>query len=90
MPDNSVGCPRSSTMSVTVTLEEAQAKLKELIHRLAPGEEVVITENCQPVATLVSKPSPTRKPRVPGNCKGMIALLVEDGEHLEGFAEYMP
>jgi antitoxin (DNA-binding transcriptional repressor) of toxin-antitoxin stability system len=32
-------------MSATITIEEARAKLKELIHQLAPGEEVVITEN---------------------------------------------
>ena len=37
-------------MSATITVEEAQAKLKELIHQLAPGEEVVITENQQPIA----------------------------------------
>jgi prevent-host-death family protein len=37
----------------TVTIEEAQNKLSELIHRLTPGEEVVITENDQPVARLM-------------------------------------
>jgi len=31
----------------TVTIKEAQKKLSELIHRLTPGEEVVITENDQ-------------------------------------------
>ena len=31
----------------------------------------------------MGKPSPPRKPRVPGNCKGMISLLVEEDEHLE-------
>jgi len=76
-------------MPESVTLDEAQAHLKELIHRLAPGDEIIITENQQTVATLKSSPSPTRKPRVPGNCKGMITLLVEDDEHLEGFKEYM-
>ena len=40
-------------MSGTVTVEEAQAKLKEIIDQLAPGEEIVITENEQPVAKLV-------------------------------------
>ena len=38
----------------------------------------------------MGKSVPPRKPRVLGNCKGMITLLVEDDEHLEGFAEYMP
>ena len=42
-------------MSATITIEEAQAKLKELIHQLAPGEEVIITENQQPVAKLVNE-----------------------------------
>jgi antitoxin (DNA-binding transcriptional repressor) of toxin-antitoxin stability system len=42
-------------MSATVTVEEAQAKLKELIGKLAPGEEVVITENQLAVARLVGE-----------------------------------
>jgi prevent-host-death family protein len=42
-------------MSATITIDDAQAQLKDLIHRLAPGEEVVITENHQPVAKLVSE-----------------------------------
>lgn len=51
-------------MSATITIEEAQAKLKELIHELAPGEEVIITENQQPVAKLVNEqPTPTKPPR---------------------------
>ena len=32
-----------------VTIQEAQAKLPDLIHNLTPGEVVVITENNQPV-----------------------------------------
>src|SRR5271157_2409296 len=36
----------------TVTIQEAQARLSDLIHRLAPGDEVVITENDEPVAKL--------------------------------------
>jgi hypothetical protein len=28
----------------------------------------------------------SRQPRKPGNCKGMITLLVEDDEHLEFLA----
>ena len=77
-------------MSTTIPIDEAQAKLKELIHQLVPGEEVIIVENHHPVAKLVGEPAKQRQPRVPGNCKGMIQLLVEDDEHLEGFNEYMP
>ena len=72
-----------------VTIEEAQNKLTELIHRLSPGEEVVITENNQPVAKLVAtrveKPHP-----LPGRCRGMLTIIAEDDEHLEDFKEYMP
>jgi antitoxin (DNA-binding transcriptional repressor) of toxin-antitoxin stability system len=73
----------------TVTIQEAQATLPDLIHTLVMGEEVVITENNQPVAKLVA--SPTDKPRpVAGRCKGMLTILAEDDEHLEDFKEYMP
>ncbi|MGO9468216.1 MAG: type II toxin-antitoxin system Phd/YefM family antitoxin [Isosphaeraceae bacterium] len=73
----------------TVTVQEAQARLSDLIHQLAPGEELVITENNRPIATLV--PSPTEKAQpVPGRCKGMLTILAEDDDHLEHFKEYMP
>jgi len=73
-----------------ITVEVAQANLKELIHNLAPGEEVTITENARPIAKLVGEQAAVRKPRKAGRCKGMITLLVEDDEHLQGFTEYMP
>jgi antitoxin (DNA-binding transcriptional repressor) of toxin-antitoxin stability system len=73
----------------TVTIQEAHARLPDLIHKLMPGDEVVITENYQPVAKLVAPPE--QKPRpVPGRCKGMLTILAEDDEHLEDFKEYMP
>jgi prevent-host-death family protein len=73
----------------TVTIQEAHAKLSDLIHKLTPGEEVVITENNLPVAKLVA--SSTEKPRpVPGRCKGMLTIVADDDEHLQDFKEYMP
>jgi prevent-host-death family protein len=72
-----------------VTIQEAQADLLDLVHKLVPGDEVVITENNLPVAKLVA--SPADKPRpMPGRCKGMLTILAEDDEHLEDFKEYMP
>jgi antitoxin (DNA-binding transcriptional repressor) of toxin-antitoxin stability system len=76
---------KEKAISATITVEEAQATLKELIHQLAPGEEVVITDNQQRVAKLVAEQPSKRKPRQAGRCKGMITLLVEDDEHLQGF-----
>ena len=78
-------------MSPTISVEEAQANLKELIHQLAPGEAVVITENQHPVAKLVGEQSakPGLRPP-PGLGKGMITIVSDDDEHLKDFAEYMP
>ena len=74
----------------TVTVEEAQAKLPELIEKLAPGEELVITRNNQPLAKLVVEKPPVRKPRQPGSAKGKLLIHTEDEEHLKDFKDYMP
>ena len=73
----------------TVTVEEAQAKLPELIDKLVPGEEVIITRNEQPVAKLVGQQRPIRQPRRPGSAKGKLVILAEDVEHLKDFKDYM-
>ena len=77
-------------MSATITVEEAQTRLPELIGKLVPGQEIIITQNQEPVARLVGERPPGGRPRVPGNCKGLITLLAEDEEHLKDFEEYMP
>jgi antitoxin (DNA-binding transcriptional repressor) of toxin-antitoxin stability system len=77
-------------MSATVTVEEAQAKLKDLIDKLGPGEEVLITHNQQPVAKLVGTPSPQRQPRRPGTLRGTVLYMAPDFDApLEDFKEYM-
>jgi antitoxin (DNA-binding transcriptional repressor) of toxin-antitoxin stability system len=79
-------------MSATITLEEAQAHLRELIGKLVPGEELVITDNQRPVARLVGErpqPKPGLRPP-PGLGKGFITVLSDDDEHLKDFEEYMP
>ena len=73
----------------TVTIEEAQAKLAQLIADLAAGEEVIITQDEQPVARLLAGDRPHRKPRKAGNCKGILTIVGDDDEHLDDFAEYM-
>ena len=77
-------------MSTTVTIEEAQANLAELVNRLVPGEEVIITRDAQPVAKLIGQRAAARQPRQPGSAKGKLLILAEDEEHLEDFTEYMP
>ena len=73
----------------TVTIEEAQAKLPELIEQLGLGEEIVITRNSEPVAKLVSQPAPSLQP-IFGRGKGKVLIVAEDQEHLKDFEDYMP
>jgi prevent-host-death family protein len=74
----------------TVSIQEAQAKLSELIHRLTPEEEVVITENDQPVARLVPVVEKQRAPRRLGTLRGTVLYMAPDFDApLEDFREYM-
>jgi prevent-host-death family protein len=77
-------------MLETVTLQEAQAHLADLIAKLTPGTELVITQNDRPVAKLVGPPPTPRQPRQPGSAKGKLIIHAEDEEHLNDFREYMP
>ena len=72
----------------TISIEEAQATLANLIGKLSPGEEIVITQNDQPVAELRSLTTGKPQPRF-GSCKGMLTIVTEDEEHLKDFTEYM-
>ncbi len=74
----------------TITIEEAQAKLPELIGTLSKGEELVITQAGRIVARIVGERSEPRQRRVPGFAKGMMTIVAEDDDHLKDFAEYMP
>jgi antitoxin (DNA-binding transcriptional repressor) of toxin-antitoxin stability system len=75
----------------TVTLKEAQSGLADIIHRLTPGDEVVITENDQPVARLVpTPPIPKRAHRQLGTMKGTVLYMAPDFDApLEDFTECM-
>lgn len=73
----------------SVTLKDAQARLPELIEQLDPGEEITITSGGQPLAQVKRILPPRRMPRQAGNCKGMMAIVADDQDHLQDFAEYM-
>jgi len=74
----------------TVSIQEAQTRLTELIRQLSPGEEVVITEGDRPVARLIPTPPPERKPRRLGTLRGMVLHVAPDfDEPLDDFREYM-
>ena len=71
----------------TVALVEMAAAFA--IEHLAPGAELVITRNQQPIARLLAEENTARKPRKAGNCKGMLTIVADDDEHLKDFEAYM-
>lgn len=75
---------------ISISVEEAQAILSELIANPHPGDEVVITRDELPVARLRCEQPAGQEPRQPGSAKGMLAISSDDDEHLKDFAEYMP
>lgn len=72
-----------------VTIQEAQAKLTDLIHDLAPGAEIVIVENSLPVAKLTRTDATAQWPCKAGSAKGKIHIAPDFDEPLEEFREYM-
>jgi antitoxin (DNA-binding transcriptional repressor) of toxin-antitoxin stability system len=81
-----------------IALEQTQTTLSELIHRLTPGEEVIILENDRAVARLVRNPLPPGKqselvgswPCNAGSAKGTIHWMAPDFDApLDEFKEYM-
>jgi len=64
-------------MAITVTIEEAQANLREFIRQLAPGEEIIIAEEQRPVAQLRLQGEPPKRP-APGLGKGSVLFMSPD------------
>lgn len=72
----------------SLPIHQVQAQLPELIHQLAPGDEVVITENDQPVARILP-PLGRRSPKL-GSLSGTVLYMAPDFDApLEEFKEYM-
>jgi prevent-host-death family protein len=79
----------------TITIHEAQATLPDLIHRLAPGEALEITENGRPVAVVTasaraSTPESAHELRTLGTQAGTVLYMAPDFDApLEEMKEYM-
>lgn len=74
-----------------ISLEQAEGHLAEIIERLAPGEEVVLTRDDKPVATIRAAPQPQPAPRMFGTLKGTILYIAPDFDDIpEGFEDYLP
>lgn len=72
----------------TVTIQEASANLDDLIHRLTPGEELVITENSLPIAKLVGALAPPRRIPKLGTQRGSVLSMEHFDDPLDDFKEY--
>lgn len=73
----------------TITIEDAQSRLTEIIDGLALGEPLVIIKDGQPVATLTRNEHGPR-PRKAGSARDKILWISPDFDApLEEFREYM-
>jgi antitoxin (DNA-binding transcriptional repressor) of toxin-antitoxin stability system len=75
----------------TIAVQQAEGHLSEIIENLSPGEEVVLTRDNQPVATLRAvAPAPRKPPRF-GTLKGSIVSIAPGFDVIpEGFEDYLP
>jgi len=77
-------------MSTIISLKDVATQLGDLIHRLNPGEEVVIVENDRPVATLVVAARDARRVPKLGTQPGSVLYMAPDFDApLDDFQEYM-
>ena len=81
-----------------IDLNVAKTQMASLIQSALDGEEVIITENDQPILRLIrvsasEEPSSSydreKHPRQAGSARGLISMSDDFDEPLEDFAEYM-
>jgi antitoxin (DNA-binding transcriptional repressor) of toxin-antitoxin stability system len=73
----------------SLPIEQAEGHLAEIIAKMAPGEELVLTREEKAIARLISAAGEQPRP-VAGRGKGKLTIHSDDDEHLRDFAEYMP
>jgi antitoxin (DNA-binding transcriptional repressor) of toxin-antitoxin stability system len=73
---------------IKVSVQEAQAKLRVLIHTLSPGDEVIITEDDGAVARLVGTTTAQRQ-RSLGSLRGTVTYIAPAfNAPLDDFAQH--
>lgn len=73
----------------TIDLSHAKQHLTELIDQTIGGNEIIITQNGQPLVKLVALTKQGRKQRQFGSAKGLIIMADDFDAPLEDFKEYM-
>ena len=72
-----------------VELDEAQARLPELIEEAASGEDVVIERGDGASFRLVPVAEPERRPRRAGGARGLITMRDDFDDPIPGFEPYL-
>ncbi|HZV36604.1 MAG TPA: type II toxin-antitoxin system prevent-host-death family antitoxin [Verrucomicrobiae bacterium] len=73
----------------TVALEKAQATLPDLLHEVAGGEEITITQDGEPKAKLSAVPTRKRIQLRAGSLQGKIWMSPDFDAPLDDFNYYM-
>ena len=74
-----------------IELRIAETQLSSIVDHLTPGEEVVLTRDSKPVATLRASDAPLRKAPRFGTLRGTVLNIAPDFDAIpEGFEEYLP
>ena len=71
-----------------IDINQAKTQLEGLFQAALNGDEVIITQNSQPVLKLISVIKNPKR-RHSGSAKGLISMSSDFDEPLEDFAEYM-
>ncbi|HAA29946.1 MAG TPA: type II toxin-antitoxin system prevent-host-death family antitoxin [Cyanobacteria bacterium UBA8553] len=71
-----------------IDIEQVKIHWERLFQAALNGDEVVITQNNQPILKLV-RLTPFKKRRQSGSAKGLICMASDFDQPLEDFSEYM-
>ncbi len=71
-----------------IELDKAKAEIASLLQTALDGEEIVITQNDQPVLKLVPVAAAAKPRRRSGSAKGLISMAGDFDAPLEDFAAY--
>ena len=73
----------------TIDINQALPQIKKLLEIASTGEEIIITENNQPIVKLVSIKKDKKRPSLFGSDKDIISISDDFDEPLEDFKDYM-
>ena len=73
----------------TIDINIALPQIKELLEIASTGEEIIITQNNQPMVKLVSVQPLNKRPSLFGSDKDIISISDDFDEPLEDFKDYM-